>query len=123
VLDIRVAAVVPALLAELAELDDAEMVAARGKAAARVQVLIDGAHRTGALRPDVTFGDIGALVVRLSRPLPGVLSRDLNDELAHRHLELLIHGLRAEPDSDVKIQGPGLSLEELHRAGPLAPPS
>jgi AcrR family transcriptional regulator len=123
VLDIRVAAVVPALLAELAELDDAEMAAARGKAAARVQILIDGAHRTGALRPDVTFGDIGALVVRLSRPLPGAMSRDLNDELAHRHLELLIHGLRAEPDSDAKIHGPALSLEDLSRSGPLGPPS
>lgn len=121
-LDIRVAAVVPALLAELAELDDAEMRAARGKAAARVQTLIDGAHRTGALRADVTFADIGALVVRLSRPLPGALSRELNDQLAHRHLDLLVHGLRTEPEVDVKIHGPALSLEELNRSSPLAPP-
>ncbi|TDP96346.1 TetR/AcrR family transcriptional regulator [Labedaea rhizosphaerae] len=121
-LDIRVAAVVPALLAEIAELDDVEMQTARGRAAQRVQALIDGAHRSGALRPDVTFADIGLLVVRLSRPLPGSMSRELNDELAHRHLQLLVHGLRAEPDGDVKIQGPALSLEELNRSGPLAPP-
>jgi len=121
-LDIRVAAVVPALLAEIAELDDAEMLTARSRAAQRVQSLIDGAHRSGALRPDVTFADIGALVVRLSRPLPGTMSRELNDELAHRHLQLLIHGLRTEPDADAKIQGPALSLEELNRSGPLAPP-
>lgn len=125
-LDIRVAAVVPALLAELAELtepDDAELRAARGRAGARVQSLIDGAHRTGALRPDVTFADIGALVVRLSRPLPGTLTRELNDQLGHRHLGLLINGLRAEPDADARTDGHALAVEEPNRPGPLVPPA
>jgi hypothetical protein len=53
------------------------------------------------------------LLVRLSRPLPGPVPPELNDQLAHRHLDLLVEGLRpAGPRREV-ITGPALSFEEL----------
>src|SRR5258706_5764383 len=69
-LDIRVAAVIPALLEEIS-MNDAELRAASDAGVTLLQELIDTAKRDGTLRPDVTFGDIGTLIVRLSRPLPG----------------------------------------------------
>lgn len=58
---------------------------------------------------EISFGDIGTLLVRLSRPLPGPVPTDVNDELAHRHLDLVLAGLRAGPD----VPGKGLSRAEL----------
>ncbi|MFL6144880.1 MAG: TetR/AcrR family transcriptional regulator [Labedaea sp.] len=113
-LDIRVAAVIPALL-RVVTLDDAETNAVREPGVTLLQRLIDTAKREGALRTDVTFADIGTLVVRLSRPLPGGFSREQNDALAHRHLDLLINGLRAVPDRAGALSGPALGLEELRR--------
>lgn len=116
-LDIRVAAVIPALLEEIS-LDDAELRAASDAGAKIVQELIDAAQREGTLRPDVTFADIGTLVVRLSRPLPGPFARELNDQLGHRHLDLLINGLRVTPDDTAHIAGPALTREELRAFRP-----
>jgi len=110
-LDIRVAAVIPALLEEF-PLDDAELRAASDTGARLIQDLIDAAKREGSLREDVTFADIGTLVVRLSRPLPGSFPREVNDKLGHRHLDLLINGLRATPGEAV-ISGPAMTREEL----------
>jgi AcrR family transcriptional regulator len=111
-LDIRVAAVIPALLEEIS-MDDDELRAASDAGAALIQDLIDAAQREGTLRTDVTFADIGTLVVRLSRPLPGAFSRELNDQFGHRHLDLLINGLRAVPGSTATIEGPAMTREEL----------
>jgi AcrR family transcriptional regulator len=111
-LDIRVAAVIPALLEEIS-MNDAELRAASDAGVTLIQELIDTAKRKGTLRPDVTFGDIGTLIVRLSRPLPGAFSRELNDQLGHRHLDLLINGLRATPDPAATIDGPAMTLEDL----------
>jgi AcrR family transcriptional regulator len=111
-LDIRVAAVIPALLEEIS-MADSEIDAASDEGARMIQELIDAAKREGTLRPDVTFADIGTLIVRLSRPLPGRFTRELNDQLGHRHLDLLINGLRAVPDGAATIEGPALSREEL----------
>jgi AcrR family transcriptional regulator len=111
-LDIRVAAVIPALLEEF-PLDDAELKAASETGAQLIEELIAAAKRAGTLRGDVTFADIGTLVVRLSRPLPGAFPREINDQLGHRHLDLLINGLRAVPDGAAVIEGPAMSREEL----------
>jgi AcrR family transcriptional regulator len=116
-LDIRVAAVIPALLDEI-ELDNEELDAARGPGIRLVQDMIDGAKKDGTLRQDVTFGDIGTLVVRLSRPLPGAFSQKVNIQLGHRHLDLLINGLRATPDPDARIDGPAMTLEDLRELRP-----
>jgi len=111
-LDVRTGAVIPALLDELS-IDDEEMEHARSAGSDALQRMIAAAHRAGALRRDVTAADIGTLIVRLSRPLPGPFPREVNDELGHRHLDLLVNGLRAGGEG--KLRGPELSLHDLQR--------
>jgi AcrR family transcriptional regulator len=115
-LDLRVAAVIPALLDEVA-MDHPEVRAAQEVGLATLHELIERAKRDGTLREDVQFGDIGTLVVRMSRPLPGSFSREMNDQLGHRHLDLVINGLRATPGSGGAISGPAMTLEDLRSVG------
>jgi AcrR family transcriptional regulator len=111
--DLRIAAVIPALLGQVS-LDDEEMLRARDQASRPVQAIVDAAHSAGSLRSDVTFGDIGVLVIRFSRPLPGDFPRDLNDRLAHRHVELLINGLQqTDEDAAEALGGPAMTLDDL----------
>ena len=121
-MDIRAAAVIPQLL-DVLPLDDAETLRARERGTRRLQSIVDAAHREGSLRPDITAGDIGMLAVRMSRPLPGPFPRDLNDRLGHRHLAVLIDGLRTRPD-DTDLGGPAITLEDLRTITPrLGDPS
>ena len=115
-LDIRTGAVIPALLDEISIVDD-EMTRARTAGSDALQAIIDAAHRAGTLRRDVTFADVGLLIVRMSRPLPGPFPRDVNDSLGHRHLDLVVAGLRsgASPKGKAEIGGPALSLDDLQR--------
>jgi AcrR family transcriptional regulator len=115
-MDIRAAAVIPQLL-DVLPLDDAETLRVRERGTRRLQNIVDAAHREGSLRPDVTAADIGMLAVRMSRPLPGAFTRDLNDRLGHRHLAVVIDGLRARPD-DNDLGGPALTLEDLQTITP-----
>lgn len=117
-LDSQIGAVVPVLLEEIG-LDDDEMLRAREKSTRVVAQLVDAAHRAGTLRADVTFGDISMLIVRLSRPLPGAFTRELNDRLARRHLELVVDALRKVADG-APLGGPAMALEDLR--GREAPP-
>ncbi len=117
-LDLRVSAVIPALL-DVLDLDDAVLLPARDRSAASVQRLVEAAHSEGTLDAAITFADIGMMLVRLSRPLPGPLSAELNAQLGHRHLDLLIAGLH--PTSDpAPLAGPALSADDLHRLGDIA---
>lgn len=120
--DTRAAAVIPALLTEI-PFEDAEIARARDTGPAVVQGLVDAAHRAGSLRPDATAGDIGMLIVRLSRPLPGAFSREASDRLGHRHLDLLIDGLRANGGQRSPLGGPAMTMADLRRLPrPQAPP-
>ena len=125
-LDIRVAAVIPALLEEL-PLDDDEMVQARSAGSDALERVVDAAHDAGTLRPDITTGDVGILIIRMSRPLPGPFSREINERLAHRHLDLLVSGLRTRPGRPAKLGGPALTLPDLQQMSaadhPMAAPS
>lgn len=114
-LDLRVAAVMPAVVPALAEqlAPDVELQRANDHSAAALQALIDAARAEGTLRPDAAFGDVGLLLGRLSRPLPSPLPRPLDDALAHRHLQLAIDGLRAGPHAKYPLPEPALSLEDL----------
>jgi AcrR family transcriptional regulator len=112
-LDIRTGAVIPALLDEIS-LHDEEMIQARTAGSEALQGLIDAAHSAGTLRREVTFADIGLLIVRMSRPLPGAFPRDLNDRLGHRHLDLIVNGMRADA-TEVDISGPAMSLAQLQQ--------
>ncbi len=113
-IDVRAAAVIPALHGEIA-FDDQEFIRARQAGSAAVQALVDAAHRAGALRPDVTSGDIGMLTVRLSRPLPGEFDSGLQHRLSHRHLSLVIDGLRAMARRPAELGGPELTLADLRQ--------
>src|SRR5918992_2703953 len=116
-LDLRVSAVMPALLDHIPA-DDEEIASIRTRSWGLFQQLVDQAHAAGTLRPDVTFADIGFLLVRLARPLPGPIPRDLNNRLAHRHLELLLDGLRADrTEPTAPLPEPALTLADLLAAG------
>ena len=113
-LDLRVSAVIPALL-DVLDLDDAVLLPARDRGAASVQRLVDAAHAEGSLSDQVTFADVGMMLVRLSRPLPGPLSEELNAQLGHRHLDLLVSGLRRDRTPSRRLEGPELSREDLNK--------
>jgi AcrR family transcriptional regulator len=113
VLDLRTPAVISTLLGSI-DLEEPQILAARDRSSGLAQQLIDAAHDAGALRKDVTFGDIGLMLVRLSRPLPGAIPPATQDALAHRHADLFLAGLRAEP-SRASLAGPALELIELQR--------
>jgi AcrR family transcriptional regulator len=113
-IDVRTAAVIPALLGVVA-MDDEQIERARADAPGTVEALVQAAHDTGGLRPDVTAADIGMLVIRMSRPLPGGFSRDLNRALSHRHLDLVIAGLRPVAPQPTVLGGPALTFDDLRR--------
>ncbi|MGH3358247.1 MAG: TetR/AcrR family transcriptional regulator [Nocardioidaceae bacterium] len=97
-LDLRISAIIPLALDRI-DMDAPEVAAAREASASSVERLIAAAHEDGSRPETVTFADIGTLLVRLSRPLPGSVPADLDSELAHRHLDLVLAGLRsAGPD-------------------------
>jgi AcrR family transcriptional regulator len=110
-IDVRTAAVIPALLEQI-PFDDEEIARARRKGPAAIQNLVDAAQTAGALRPDVTSGDIGMLIARLSRPLPGGLPADVQHGLSHRHLSLMIEGLHATAHQ-TPLPGPALTMSDL----------
>jgi AcrR family transcriptional regulator len=114
IIDVRAAAVIPALLGQIS-FDDEEIAQGRQSGLAAVQSLVDAAHRAGALRADVTSGDIGMLTVRLSRPLSGGFSPEVNHRLSHRHLSLVIDGLRATARQPAELDGPALTLSDLRQ--------
>ena len=108
VLDLRVSAVVPVALHRL-DLDDEVIGPVREASYRAVQALVDRAHRDGSLPQDVAFADLGTMLVRLSRPLPGRVDAAVDIMLAHRQLELLLAGV-------VAADRPALSGRRITRA-------
>jgi len=117
VLRVRVAWVMPAIAAAL-EPGDAELTALRGRSVAAFTTLIENAQRDGAIRADITFGDIGQLLIRLARPLPPGHDRAVQDAAAQRHLAIMLAGMRP---SGGPLPGTGLTLADLRRPGPAPP--
>lgn len=111
-LDLRTTAVISVLLGQVS-LAEPELATASEAGAQALQDLIDAARQAGALRADVTFGDIATLMVRLSRPLPGAFTREQTDQLGHRHLDLLVHGLRPTPQEPGPVGGRTITREAL----------
>jgi AcrR family transcriptional regulator len=95
-LELRVSAVLPALLGVVDLEGDPELSPLRDEAVRLVEGFVSAAHEAGTLPEDVTFADIGMMAVRIARPLPGPLSPQDKDALARRHLELFVRGLRAQ---------------------------
>jgi AcrR family transcriptional regulator len=116
-LELRVSAVIPQVL-DVLDLEEPELAAAREASASATEALVDAAHAGGGLPEDVTFADIGMMLVRIARPLPGPMPDELKHDLARRHLELFIRGLRA---GEGTLDGPVLSrsdLAEMAHPGP-----
>lgn len=107
-LELRVSAVMPQVL-DVLDLDEPEL--ARARDASAVERLVDEARQAGAIAADVSFSDVAMMLVRIARPLPGPLPMEAKDDLARRHLELFIRGLRAPADGE--LGGPAMSLAEL----------
>lgn len=116
VLELRTSVVIPTLLGEL-DMDEPRIKSARRKSARLANQLVSAAHEAGALRKDVTFGDVGMMLVRLSRPLPGAIPSEMQDDIAHRHADVFLAGLRAEATSDL-LPGPALELDDLQKLRP-----
>jgi AcrR family transcriptional regulator len=113
VIDARTAAVIPALLSEV-DFGDEEIARTRDESSQAIDPLVDAAKRAGVLRADVTSGDIGMLIVRMTRPLPGPFPPETNNGLSHRHLDLLIDGLRPAV-REPALPGPALTMDDLRR--------
>ena len=111
-LEQRISAIMPAVAAETT-LEDEEMTAARDRSAVPIQAIIDAAQAAGSLRADVAFADISLLLVRLTRPLPGGIPATLDNDLAHRHLDIVLDGLQARQNRP--LRGPALNLAELRQ--------
>jgi len=108
-LELRVAAVMPQVL-DVIDPGDVEVAEARDASVKAITALVDAAHESGDLPADVTFLDVGMMLVRIARPLPGAMPAELKDDLARRHLDLFIRGLRA---GDTALSGPALDRDEL----------
>ncbi|MFD5504342.1 TetR/AcrR family transcriptional regulator [Streptomyces sp. NPDC127061] len=92
---LRMGAVIPVLLERLVV--DQELIESRTRTSGALDDLIRAAHESGRLRPEVGAGDLILLSIRLSRPLPGGLSRlDADGTLLHRHLDLALDGLTTQ---------------------------
>jgi len=94
-LELRVSAVLPMLLDVVDLQHDPEIGPLREASRKAVERLIERVHAAGALPHDVVFADIATMLVRIARPLPGPLPAETKHELARRHLDLFLRGLRA----------------------------
>jgi AcrR family transcriptional regulator len=112
-LDLRIPAVMPVLVGQLQMDMDEELLAARRGSVGPIDLIIAGARAERSLRPDVASGDIGLLLVRLARPLPGPFPRALDSDLAHRHLDLLLDGLRSAAGPAASLAGPAMTFDDL----------
>jgi AcrR family transcriptional regulator len=122
-IDLRISAVMP-MLAEQFPTDE-ELDTARNRSRQVMDMLVRTAHEEESLRPDVSTGDIGMLIIRLTTPLPGGMSPEDNRRLSHRHVELLLDGMLQFMAVD-SLPGPVLTFEELRAMGQghrLPPPS
>jgi AcrR family transcriptional regulator len=111
---VRVAWVMPAIAAAI-DRDDAELAALRARSVTAITALIGNAQRDGGIRPDVTFGDISLLLIRLARPLPPGHDRAVQDAAAQRQLAIVLAGLRPGGET---LPGRGLTLADLRAQGP-----
>lgn len=113
-IDLRISAVMP-MLAEHFPVDE-ELDTARNRSRLVMDMLVRTAHEEESLRPDVSTGDIGMLIIRLTTPLPGGMSPEDNRRLSHRHVELLLDGMLQFMAVD-SLPGPVLTFEELRDMG------
>ncbi|GAA0402781.1 TetR/AcrR family transcriptional regulator [Streptomyces luteireticuli] len=107
----RVGALCP-LLEGYVDHDHPDLVAARERLEAGVQGLMDAAHASGQLRPDIALGDLMVAITQLTRPLPGKGCPEF-DRFVQRHLQLFLDGLMNPPRSE--LPGNAVTFDDLRR--------
>ena len=112
-LDIGIAAVMPALAGPARDERDDELEHDRVRSVTLLEGLIRDAKAEGALRPEVAFSDIGLMLIRLSRPLPGRFSAEMNHAISHRQLAIYIDGLLTGTNDRSSLTGPRLEQRDL----------
>ncbi|WP_439679561.1 TetR/AcrR family transcriptional regulator [Embleya sp. MST-111070] len=88
-----------------------ELIAARNRLEDLVESLMTRARAEGLLRTDIGSGDLLVAITQLTRPLPGMGGCVANDAFAHRHLDVLLDGLRA-PDP-TPLSGAVVTIRDL----------
>ncbi|WTW93404.1 TetR/AcrR family transcriptional regulator [Streptomycetaceae bacterium NBC_01309] len=112
--DAKIGATMPALAGRVV-FDDA-VEEARLTVSRIVQRLLETAQAHGLVRGDVAFGDITLMVMRLTRPLPAITKILVDDDLAHRHLDIYLDGLRAEGDgARAELPPPVVALADFEK--------
>jgi AcrR family transcriptional regulator len=105
------------MLSEWTDLEEPEVFATRERLDGVVQTIIRAAQATGSLRDDVGSDDVMMAVAQLVRPFPGA-GYDSLKPFVHRHLQLLLDGLRAP--ARTPLPGSPQTLEDLRRECILA---
>ncbi|MDJ0383260.1 TetR/AcrR family transcriptional regulator [Streptomyces sp. G-G2] len=109
--DERIGALCPMLAGDF-DREDPELLSAREALETSVEALMAAGQRAGLVRTDVAVGDLMVALSQLSRPLPGIACLEI-DRFAHRHLQLLLDGLRAPARSE--LPGSPATLEDLRQ--------
>jgi AcrR family transcriptional regulator len=105
----KVGALCP-MLSEWMDLAEPEITCARDNLDAVVAEVVANAQAEGTLRTDVGPGDIMIIASQIARPLPGAAPVD-HGYFVHRHLQLVLDGLRAPQRST--LPGQPATLEVL----------
>lgn len=69
----------------------------RARAEALLDAIFERAQRDARLRSDATVKDVGFAIIRACRPLAVGLPSDIERALAHRHIDIYLDGLLADP--------------------------
>jgi AcrR family transcriptional regulator len=107
------------MLSEWMDLAEPDILAARDRLDVVVASVVDKAQAEGSLRNDIGSGDIMLISAQIARPLPGASAHE-HKQFVHRHLQLVLDGLRA-PKRSV-LPGRPSTLEDL-RGSCAATPS
>jgi AcrR family transcriptional regulator len=73
--------------------------------------LVERAHASGALRPDIAYQDMPVIQVMLGAVMDG--ARDIEPDLWRRYLAIVLRGLRADPTSLEPLPVGPLTEEQL----------
>jgi AcrR family transcriptional regulator len=90
-------------------------VAAAGRLGVLLEDLLPRAKAAGALRTDVTAGDIPVIMMMVGTVAQKL--RDADPDVGRRYLDLVVDGLRARPDL-VPLHGTAPSMDQLGAAKP-----
>ncbi|MEU1519728.1 TetR/AcrR family transcriptional regulator [Streptomyces sp. NPDC005811] len=110
--DERVSALCP-MVSSTFDQHHPDLEAARLRVERIIEEVMDRAKAAGQLRHDVGVGDVMVAVAQLSRP-PAGTGCSYSDRFVHRHLQLLLDGLRAPAPS--VLPGTAVTMEDLRQA-------